>query len=326
MVGGFGDGQHLDLGERGLTAALVVERADPHQAMGALLHRERAVGEWGVHGEGGGFDAGFFGVRGVEHLDGIVVLLGPPDVHPHQHLGPVGGVDAARAGADTDQCLALVVFAGQQCAHLHRGDVLTQLRPLGVGLGEFVRAAFLGRELVEHRQVLETSTQVLDAAELVLRVGQLAGDALPAGLVVPQAGVGRFVFEFLDATAKTLDVEHTLHGGERGVEGSDVGLAVWIHGNSAYSLMQPAPPPLPARRRAGFSVTAVNSVGCDLASELNHVRQRRDSPLRRGRAATEGSPNALTAPLSCGDRRLRTLGLFRRGVPAEVRLGARVRA
>ena len=44
LVGLLEHRHDLDGGERGLPAALVVERADPHQAVGAGLDRERAVG------------------------------------------------------------------------------------------------------------------------------------------------------------------------------------------------------------------------------------------------------------------------------------------
>ena len=43
VVGLLDDRQHLDAGEAGLAAALVVERRDAHQAVGALLDREGAV-------------------------------------------------------------------------------------------------------------------------------------------------------------------------------------------------------------------------------------------------------------------------------------------
>ena len=66
------------------------------------------------------------------------MLLGPPDIHPHQHLGPVGGVHPARAGTDGDQRLALVVLAREQGAHLGGLDVGAQRLELGVGLGERV--------------------------------------------------------------------------------------------------------------------------------------------------------------------------------------------
>ena len=154
------------------------------------------------------------------------MLLGPADVHPHQHLGPVGGVHSARARADVDQRLAFVVLAGEQRADLHRRDVLVQLLELGVGLGERVVAAcaiLFGGHFVEHRQVVEALPQFLDAAQFALGVGQLAGDFLGPRLVVPQIRVGGLVLQLLDATAKPLDIEHPLHRGQRGVEGGDIG-------------------------------------------------------------------------------------------------------
>ena len=165
------------------------------------------------------------------------MLLGPTDVHPHQHLGPVGGVHPAGARPDVQQRLTLVVLAGQQRAHFHRLDVLAQRFELGVGLGQCFgpgRPVFLGGQLVEHRQVIEALPQLLDAAQLALGVGELTGDALGAGLVVPQMRIGRLVLELLDAAAQTLDVEHPLHRGQGGVECGDIGLTVGIHGSSAY--------------------------------------------------------------------------------------------
>ena len=43
VVGLLDDRQDLDTGERGLPPALVVERADPDQPVGALLDRQRPV-------------------------------------------------------------------------------------------------------------------------------------------------------------------------------------------------------------------------------------------------------------------------------------------
>ncbi len=113
-----------------------------------------------MHGERGAFDAGFFGIGGVEHLDGVFVLLGPADIHPHQHLGPVCGVHPTRAGPDGDQRLTLVVFPRQQGAHLGGLDVGAQRLELRVGLGDGIgggRARFLGGQLVEHRQVVQAA-------------------------------------------------------------------------------------------------------------------------------------------------------------------------
>ena len=170
-------------------------------------------------------------------------MLGPADVHPHQHLGPVGGVHPAGAGTDGDQRLALVVLAREQGAHLGGLDVGAQRLELGVGLGERVCRwppfAFLGRQLVEHRQVVEALPQLLDPAQLALGVGQLTRHPLRAGLVVPQIGIGRLVFELLDAAAQTVHIEHPLHRGQGGVEGGDVGLTVGFHSRPRYRRRDP---------------------------------------------------------------------------------------
>ena len=155
LVGLLEHRDHLDGGERRLPAALVVERADPHQPVGAGLDRERAVGVRRVDREGRRLEAGLLGVGGVEDLDGVLVALGPAGVHPHQHLGEVGGVDAAGAGADRDEGLAGVVLAGQQGADLELLDRLVQPGQLGLGLGHRVGVALLLRQLDAAAEVVE---------------------------------------------------------------------------------------------------------------------------------------------------------------------------
>ena len=95
-------------------------------------------------------------------------------------------------------------------------------------------ATLLGGQFVQHRQVVEPLPQLLDAAQLALGVGQLAGDLLGARLVVPQLRIGRRVLQLLDAVAQTVDIEHPLHRRQSGVECGDVVLPVGIHGSSGY--------------------------------------------------------------------------------------------
>jgi hypothetical protein len=42
------------------------------------------------------------------------------------------------------------------------------------------------------------------------------------------------MFKLLDAGPQAVDVEDPLHRGQGGVEGSEVGLTVGIHGSSRY--------------------------------------------------------------------------------------------
>ena len=99
---------------------------------------------------------------------------------------------------------------------------------------------FIG-EFVEHRQVLDTLPQLLDATQLALGVGQLAGDLLGARLVVPQLRIGRLGLELVDARAQALDVDHPFHGGQGGVECGDIGLPVEVHGSSGYRRLRSVP-------------------------------------------------------------------------------------
>jgi hypothetical protein len=84
------------------------------------------------------------------------VPLGPAQVHPHEHLGEVGRVDAAGAGADRHDRLALVVLTGEQRPDLELTDVLLQRGELALGLGHRFRvAAVLGPHLDEGFEVLD---------------------------------------------------------------------------------------------------------------------------------------------------------------------------
>ena len=53
VIGGLDQRHHFHGGEAGLAAALVVERGDTHQTVGAALHGQSAVCVRGVHLEGG---------------------------------------------------------------------------------------------------------------------------------------------------------------------------------------------------------------------------------------------------------------------------------
>jgi hypothetical protein len=69
------------------------------------------------------------------------VALGPAEVHPEEHLGPVGRLRAAGAGADREDRPALVVFAREQ----ERGPLATEVGlergDLAVELGGQLRVA-----------------------------------------------------------------------------------------------------------------------------------------------------------------------------------------
>src|SRR5664279_1396867 len=169
VVGLFGHGKHLDTGERGLAAALVVERRDPYQPVRALLDRQRAVRERRLDRERRRLDAGLFGVGRVVDVDRVAVTVRPPRVHAEQHLGEVGRVDAAGFRTDRDQGVALVVLARQQRANLERLDLRLDLVDLAANLVDGTGVGLLLGQIDEHTEVVETHAKAHDALHLGLQ-------------------------------------------------------------------------------------------------------------------------------------------------------------
>src|SRR5699024_7085957 len=91
------DGQDLHLGEAGLAAPLVIEGADAHQAVGALLNREGAVHVITVDDEGRGLNTRLLRIGDVVDIRLVAVLFGPAGVHAQLHLRPVRGIHATGA-------------------------------------------------------------------------------------------------------------------------------------------------------------------------------------------------------------------------------------
>ncbi len=144
--------------------------------------------------------------------------LGPSQVHPQQHLGEVGGVDATCAGADRDERFAGVVLAGEQRTDLQLLDRLAQRRDLGDHLAERVGVGFVLREIEQHAGVVEAAAEALDLPDLGLHVGQLGRDLLGARLVLPERRLGCRRLEFVLLLAHTRQVEDGLDGAQNLVE------------------------------------------------------------------------------------------------------------
>ena len=118
-------GHTCDGGEARLAAAVVVERADAHQAVGAPLALHQPVGVAPGDGELGRQDAGLGALGDVVDLDVEAAALGPAAVHAQQHLGPVLGVDPAVLGVD------LQMASASSCSPVNRLRSSSWSRRLG---------------------------------------------------------------------------------------------------------------------------------------------------------------------------------------------------
>src|SRR6185503_21042279 len=97
--------------ERRLPPVLRVERADADEAVDAALGTQPAVRPAALDRDRDALEASLLALLLVEDLGREAMALGPAQVHPQEHLGPVGRLGATRARADREQGRALVVLA-----------------------------------------------------------------------------------------------------------------------------------------------------------------------------------------------------------------------
>jgi len=117
------------------------------------------------------------------------VALRPAEVHPEEHLRPVGRLGAAGSGADRQEGRTLVVLAGEQQGRplalevgVEPGEVTFQLG-FELGVGRFVEQVDGGQ------QVVGAGQQVLPRGDLGAEAVGLAKDLLGGPPVVPEAGL-----------------------------------------------------------------------------------------------------------------------------------------
>ena len=135
--------------------------------MDAFLRAQVAVGVAPLDRDRHRFDPGFFAFGHIDHFGLVAALLGPAQVHAHQHRRPVLRVGPASSGVDRQQSVALVVSAGEHRVELFLVDDLFQLS----GFNLQFRA---NRFIVHFRQLT--------------RVGEALCQSLPALDPLAQAG------------------------------------------------------------------------------------------------------------------------------------------
>jgi hypothetical protein len=126
------------------------------------------------------------------------VPLRPAEVHPEEHLRPVGRLGASGAGADREDRGTFVVLAGEEQLGALPIEVPGEGLALAIALGRELLVAGLPDELAERLELggaaLEAAPQLDDGP---LGVG-LAEDPLGGSLVVPEARDRRQRFELAE--------------------------------------------------------------------------------------------------------------------------------
>ncbi len=191
-------GHHLDQGEGGVAGVGGVEGGEAHQAVHPALGPQVAVGVAAGDLHSNALDAGLLARSHVQDGGAAAALLGPAQVHAQQHLRPVLGVGAARAGVDGQDGVPAVVLAGEGQRQLHLLQSGGQLVDVGGhGGGEGFVVLRLGQ--VEQLQGLAgLSLRTAPGLHLLPGVGQAAHHLLRLVGVVPEAGAGGLPLQLLD--------------------------------------------------------------------------------------------------------------------------------
>ena len=183
-----GLGQDLDQRERGLAPVLRIERADPDESVDAALGAQPAIGAPAVDGDGHALEARLLAFLLVEDLGREAVALRPAEVHPQEHLGPVGRLRATRAGADREQGRPLVVFAREEQRRPFAQEVLLERREIALELGFEIGVGGLVEQLDRGQQVVGPDQEGAPGGDFVAKAVGLAQDLLGGPPVIPEPG------------------------------------------------------------------------------------------------------------------------------------------
>jgi hypothetical protein len=113
-----------------------------------------------VDGDRRALDAGLLAFLLVEDLGRESMALGPAQVHPEQHLGPVGGLGPAGAGADHQEGVAIVVLAPEEQRGPLAPEVGLQGRGVPVELGFEVRVGAFGEQVDRGLEVVGSGPEL----------------------------------------------------------------------------------------------------------------------------------------------------------------------
>ena len=179
-------GHDLNQRERGVPAVILVEGRDSHQAVDAMLGPEQAVRSRAGDQKRRPFQARLLSRRGLQHLGLETAPLSPLEVHAHQHLHPVLGIDAACPRADREDRIVRGIRIGEEEVELERPELAFDLRPLALQLGHQLGIFEPG----QLDQVAGPGLQARPTGDLFAELRRLPPVASGLRRVVPDPGLG----------------------------------------------------------------------------------------------------------------------------------------
>jgi hypothetical protein len=135
------------------------------------------------------------------------MAFGPPEIHPKEHLGPVGRLGAAGSRADRQDRRALIVLTREQQRGPLTPEVGLQRRGILVELCLEPRIGLFVQQLECRLEVRGTREETLPRFDLGTEAVGLAKDLLGGALVVPEPRLEGQCVELPDALLFGLEVK-----------------------------------------------------------------------------------------------------------------------
>src|SRR5712691_7194607 len=169
-------GGGVDKRERRLAPLLEVEGRDADEPMCAALGLEVAVRVRTLDGEGRAAETGLVAGGRFEELRFEAAPLGPTQVHPHQHLGPIRRVGATHARRDRENGAAFVIWTGELSLEARMRDFFSEIRSVMRDVGFHLGIAVGHRR--ELAQVFGTRAKPLPPFQSITQVAKALQDSL----------------------------------------------------------------------------------------------------------------------------------------------------
>ena len=180
--------------------------------MDSHLGAQVAIGVPSFDEDGHALGAGLVTGQVVEDIGGKALVLGPAQVHPHEHVHPVLGLGAAGAGMDGEDGVVGIVLTGEHALQLHLVDTLPQLIQAGDHLVETLLVVLLHGHVEEHPGILQLAIGLFPGLDDLLGLPQLLLHLLGPGLIVPEIRPQGLLFEPLNQLPLAIQVKDAPSG------------------------------------------------------------------------------------------------------------------
>ena len=190
--------------------------------MNAVFGAQKAVGVGARDRERDVFDARVVTWLEVDDLGLEALVLTPAEIHAHQHLGPVLGVDAARARADVDDGVRAILRAAEHARELDLAHASLQAVELLGPVGDHRLVVFRLGHLEQLGLIADLGEQLVVVGQALLDVCALTHQGARLVRIVPKPLALRAVVQAIELATKTFDVKDTspaFRGAVRGLRG-----------------------------------------------------------------------------------------------------------